>query len=210
MERVETAKAAQAAVQDSGGPREASRADAQQAPSLYVRFGFKSAYELFRAVMDAARDLEDVARQMELVKSRTGLHAQRYDLPRGRSGHSDPTAAAAELAMKQEDRLCRRADLDRELIAYGTEVCYGMDGTGGVFALLGGRHADALYSRYCLAHPWRGVAADMGMSQHGVRNLIGVALDMVESCGADRVRLEGAAANVASSTGEAVCAGAGA
>jgi hypothetical protein len=54
------------------------------------------------------------------------------------------------------------------------------------------------------------VAADMGMSQHGVRNLIGVALDMVESCGADRVRLEGAAANVASSTGEAVCAGAGA
>lgn len=54
------------------------------------------------------------------------------------------------------------------------------------------------------------MAADMGMSQHGVRNLIGVALDMVESCGADRVRLEGAAANVASSTGEAVCAGAGA
>lgn len=169
---------------------------AAQAGSLYDRYGYGSARELFGAVMDAAQDMEAAARQMELMDSRMGLHAQRYDAPHVSGGVSDPTAAAAALGMQQHGRLKKRQQQDAVLIAYGASVCYGEDGTGGVCGLMGGKYADALYSRYCLAHPWRGVAADMGMSQHGVRNLIDVALDMLDSCGVDRVRREGAAASV--------------
>lgn len=98
------------------------------------------------------------------------------------------SAAEYRTRRQRRGRLEKRQQRDAELIAYGAAVCYGEDGTGGVCGLMGGKYADALYGRYCLAHPWRGVAADMGMSQHGVRNLIDVALDMLDSCGVDRVR----------------------
>lgn len=149
-------------------------------------YQYQSARDFFEAVRDASEDAERTSRTIRAMESREGVRAQSYG-PRGRGGSHDPMAAT-DARMDYEERYRRRVEEDYRLIDEACDVIYGADqSTGGVGAILGAPYADALWWRYCAAATWPEVAEGAGMSERWCRDAVGVAMDVVDSYGLERM-----------------------
>lgn len=144
------------------------------------------ARDFFASVRDAARDADRTTGIIRSMEAREGVRAQTYG-PRGRGGVRD-AMAATDARMDFEERYRRRLDEDYELIDRACDVIYGADqSTGGVGAILGAAYADALWWRFCAAATWPDVAEGTGMSVRWCKDAVGVAMDVVDSYGLERM-----------------------
>ena len=95
---------------------------------------------------------------------------------------------ATDARMDFEGRIERRREEDYRLIDAACSVIYGSDqSTGGVGAILGAAYADALWWRFCAAATWPEVAEGTGMSVRWCKDAVGVAMDVIDSYGLERM-----------------------
>ena len=147
-----------------------------------------SARDFFESVRSAAIDADSITRRIRAMESREGVRAQTYG-PRGRGGVLD-AMAATDARMDFESRIERRREEDYRLIDAACSVIYGADqSTGGVGAILGAAYADALWWRFCAAATWPEVAEGTGMSERWCHDAVGVALDVIDSYGIERMAM---------------------
>ena len=147
--------------------------------------GYTSAKDFFDAVRDAAVERERTASLLSAQRARADLHAQRYDRPMA-GGVSDPMAPVDEL-VEMERLYSERLAADEALLRKAAELLYGVDGRGGVAALLGSETADLMFWRYCDAKKWASVAAAMKRSRAWCASREAMAFDLIDSLGSDRV-----------------------
>lgn len=145
-----------------------------------------SARDFFESVRSAAIDADSITRRIRAMESREGVRAQTYG-PRGRGGVRD-AMAATDARLDFESRIERRREEDYRLIDAACSVIYGADqSTGGVGAILGAAYADALWWRFCAAATWPEVAEGAGMSERWCKDAVGVAMDVIDSYGLERM-----------------------
>ncbi|MRX82244.1 hypothetical protein [Eggerthella guodeyinii] len=85
-----------------------------------------------------------------------------------------------------QERMKQRIADDERLMEFATAVIYGEDGTGGVSALMGSAHADALFWRFLAAGTWRTCTEQCDASESTVRRMVREAFDLVDALGFDR------------------------
>ncbi|MDY4014650.1 hypothetical protein, partial [Parafannyhessea umbonata] len=143
--------------------------------------------DFFESVRSAAIDADSITRRIQAMESREGVRAQSYEV-RGRSSGTGDAMRATDARMDFEGRIERRREEDYRLIDAACSVIYGADqSTGGVGAILGAAYADALWWRFCAAATWPEVAEGAGMSERWCKDAVGVALDVIDSYGIERM-----------------------
>lgn len=146
-----------------------------------------SARDFFGAARSAAIDADSITRRIRAMESREGVRAQSYEA-RGRSPGTGDAMAATDARMDFEGRIERRREEDYRLIDAACSVIYGADqSTGGVGAILGAAYADALWWRFCAGATWTDVAEGTGMSVRWCKDAVGVAMDVIDSYGLERM-----------------------
>ncbi|MEG2261376.1 MAG: hypothetical protein RSB98_00875 [Raoultibacter sp.] len=86
-----------------------------------------------------------------------------------------------------QERMRQRIQDDERLMEFAASVVYGIDGVGGVDALMGSTHADALFWRFLAAETWKTCAEQCGTSESTVRRMVWAAFDIVDALGFDNV-----------------------
>lgn len=148
-----------------------------------------SARDFFESVRSAAIDADSITRRIRAMESREGVRAQSYEA-RGRSSGAGDAMRATDARMDFEGRIERRREEDYRIIDAACSVIYGADqSTGGVGAILGAAYADALWWRFCAAATWPEVAEGTGMSERWCHDAVGVALDVIDSYGIERMAM---------------------
>lgn len=146
-----------------------------------------SASDFFESVRSAAIDADSITRRLRTMEAREGVRAQSYEA-RGKSSGTGDAMRATDARIDFESRIERRRDEDYRLIDAACSVIYGADqSTGGVGAILGAAYADALWWRFCAAATWPEVAEGAGMSERWCKDAVGVALDVIDSYGIERM-----------------------
>lgn len=148
-----------------------------------MTFGYQSARDFFEAARCAAQELERTERQIGRMRAAEGVKAQRYDV-RGSGGGDVHGMGATDSRIDFEERMRRRMEEDRALVARAVDVCYGDD--GGVASLVGSHVADALYWRFCRAASWSAVADAVCSSVKTAQRWCDVGLDTVDGVGVRR------------------------
>lgn len=142
--------------------------------------------EFFDSVREAALDAERARRQLEAMQSREGVKAQRYGI--SVQGGTHDAMSATDARIDRERSWAARIERDYALIDEACAIIYGTDNRGGVASLLGNPTADAMFWRYCAAASWEGVAKAVCYSRSWCHQAVGVALDLVDALGVQRVK----------------------
>lgn len=148
---------------------------------------FKDARELFQEAREAVRDIERIERDLERMEAREGIRPHRLTATRGPANRD--TMAATDARIDAEAAYHARLERDWALVDLANAIVFGKqyDGSGGVDALLDGRHADALYWCYLGGMNAVGTGVLLGCSRATVWRLIRESFDLLDAYGLERV-----------------------
>lgn len=152
--------------------------------SLDVRT-YRDARDLFAAVEDAARERQDILRELGKMEAREGVRAQSYE-PMSRSGSVSDRMAATDARVDYEGEKGPILEQDDALIALAESLIWGPSGgdmTGGVLHVMGYRSAKAIERHYIHLVPFPALAREWDVSGRQVRRLADRGLDAMDYLG---------------------------
>lgn len=141
------------------------------------------AREYFEQVRNAAKELENARRTMEMLRNREGLKAQRYSSVGHSTTLSEPMAATDSRIDFELEIQRGRFEEATVVVDDAMRLLFGGDGNGGLSALAGYRYAEVLMHYYCRAESWHQVSEILGKSRTSCKHLRNEALDLVDDFG---------------------------
>ena len=148
---------------------------------------FTTARDLFAAAREAIRDNARISRALAAMESREGLRGHALTATGHAHGTADPMRAT-DARMDAEAAYARRMADNWELIDLANALVYGRwyDGTGGIDALLDGKHADSLYWCFLAGEKHATAAHVLGYSVQRLRQWNRESFDTLDAYGLAR------------------------
>lgn len=144
---------------------------------------YPTARDMFEAVRDAAKDLVRARLQLAEIEGSSGAGSGVRVSVGSVRDPMDRVVACMDAGV----RLHSRIKADEELLHTATSVLYGEGDEGGIAAILGHDHADAVWWYYVVGETWSAISKMLAYTERTCCRMRDTVFDTIDAYGLDAV-----------------------